>query len=82
MAATVGRIRVRRLAVVVGMLVATAGLIAAEDAGWFPPRPGLDRRVLISSDVRREAHAVEQFGQVVSSILVIANSLRLARLAK
>jgi membrane-associated phospholipid phosphatase len=71
MAVTSERVRVRRLAVVVGMLVATAGLIAAENVGWFPPRPTLNRRVFASSDVRREAHAVEQFGQVVSSILVI-----------
>lgn len=65
------RVGVRRLAVVVGMLAITAGLIAAENAGWFPPRPGMNRRVLVGSDLRREARAVEQFGQVVSSILVI-----------
>ena len=62
----------RRLAMVIGLLIAVAGLIGAEKAGWFPPRPGLNRRVLVSSDVRREARAVEQFGQVVSSILVMA----------
>jgi membrane-associated phospholipid phosphatase len=59
------------LAVVIGMLVASAGLIVAENAGYLPPRPGLSRRVLIGSDLRREARAVEQFGQVISSILVI-----------
>jgi membrane-associated phospholipid phosphatase len=64
-------VRIRRLAVVVGMLIATAALIAAENAGHFPPRPELNRRVLISGDIRREARALEQFGQVVSSILII-----------
>jgi membrane-associated phospholipid phosphatase len=72
MAVIHGRLRVRRLAVVIGLLVVTAGLIVAENAGWFPPRPGMNRRVLMSSDLRREARAVEQFGQVASSILVVA----------
>src|SRR3954471_740768 len=71
MAGATRRVRLRRLVVVIGMLVATAALIAAEDAGWFPPRPGLSRRVLITGDMRRESHAVEQYGQVVSSLLVI-----------